>query len=693
MANREPIGKQLYRDFRSTAAILRGLLLLASLAAYAAAFSVLYPHVGDAAATIAIFPILLGAHGFGIAGGFLTALCCIAINAVLMDGFGEDALFTSTRVLNMIVLLVLGLASGVIRNLSLRGRRARDLLNTAFEVAQDAVWEHRLDSNETYFSPRWYAMLGYSPGELHEHHQTWVKLLHPEDRDRAMTAIRRAASNGDSDFTVSFRLLEKCGSWKWILARGKVVEKDERGKARRIVGVFSDISSLKHAESEIARLAYYDQLTGLPNRKSFYERADQALAQAHRSHPGQLCAVLLLDLDNFKDVNDTLGHDVGDRLLIEAAARLKERTRRADLLFRFGGDEFTILLTKLQQTTDAAVVANDLIRSFVDPFEIDGHTVYTALSVGIALYPRDGTSIPDLTRKSDTALNASKRDRNTYRFYTFEMQNEAVHKMSIINDLRAAVEEGQFRLHYQPIVDADGYIRGAEALLRWQDSDGEMRPPAEFIPIAEETGLILRIGRWVLSQAAADAQRWRKAGLGDIPVSVNVAPRQLRHHSLMDDLELTLAGTELPAGLLSMELTEGSFVDPSDESARRLRAIQQRGIRISIDDFGTGYSSMSYLKRLPVNTLKIDRSFVMSLPMNTQDVSIVQAVVTMAHGLGLSVVAEGVDAAQQVEFLKSIGCDLFQGYYFSRPIPAEQFEALLAENPGAARIVPSSAGA
>ncbi|MFW6261342.1 MAG: putative bifunctional diguanylate cyclase/phosphodiesterase [Spirochaetota bacterium] len=648
-----------------------------SLFVYAGLFYAGYGYFGGIVGMTAMIPLLVAAHFFGVAGGISAGLASVPTSTLLLALLGVEDLFSPSRIVVMVVLVVFGAAAGVARDLSARGRRSEDLLNVAFQAARDGVWDIRVDTGEVYLSPRWFTMLGYEADEFPHSLETWERLLHPDDRERAVDAYRVAAHEGDGQFSVSFRMREKGGGWRWILARGTPVEFERDGRPRRIVGVHSDISELKDAESRLVRLAYHDQLTGLLNRKAFYERAEELIAQAQRSSPDRLSAFLLIDLDNFKDVNDSFGHDMGDELLRRVAERLSAHLRKTDYLFRLGGDEYTVILTQLGQATDAALVASNLIRAFSEPFLLDGHTVFTGLSIGIAVHPRDGSDAAELMRKSDTALHRSKRDRNTYRFYTMQMQSEAIHKMEVINSLRSALDEEQLRLHYQPIVDRTGRIVGAEALLRWEDPVRGLRMPGEFIDIAEETGLILRIGRWVLGQAAADAADWHNAGFGRIRVSVNVSPRQLRHRSISDDVELSLAASGLPPELLTLELTEGSFVDPGDQSADRLREFRRNGIRVSIDDFGTGYSSMSYLKRLPVDTLKIDRSFVIGLPANEQDVSIVRAIMTMARGNGLSVVAEGVDSREQTHFLSELSCDYFQGYYFSRPVPVETFRAML----------------
>jgi len=671
-------------------------VLALSYGAYAAVVLHTYQYLGRVLGMLTMVPIVLGGHYFGIIGGVAAGFLGFPVSTAVLWHLGADDLFAASRLITWLVMVVFGLVSGIIKKVSERRRRSEELLNVAFEAAQDGLWDYHLDTQKVYFSPRWFTMLGYQPNEFAHTYDNWVRLLHPDDREQAVRKVEEAAESGCKQFSLDFRLREKSGAWRWILARGKVVEFDENGRATRLVGVHSDVSELKKAEADLVYLAYHDQLTGLLNRKAFYERAEETLNQAQRSDAEQLRAFLLIDLDNFKDVNDSFGHDFGDALLKEAAARLRSNIRRSDLLFRLGGDEFTIILAKLHEPTDAALVASNLIRAFSAPFTVAKHTVYTGISIGIAVYPRDGEDAAELIRNADAALYSSKRDRNTYRFYTLRMQAEALDKMRIINNLRAAIEGEQFRVHYQPIVDARGVPMGAEALLRWEDPEEGLKLPGQFIGVAEETGLILPIGRWVLQQATKDAASWRRSGLGDLRVSVNLSPRQLRFRSILRDIETALSESGLPPELLDLELTEGSFVDTSDESIDRLREFRSRGIRLAIDDFGTGYSSLSYLKRLPVDTIKIDRSFVIGLPLNLKDVSIVQSVTTMAHGLGLSVVAEGVDSTEQVDFLAKLGCDSFQGYYYAKPMPPAQFEAFArgerTEYTGPGALVPSKLG-
>jgi diguanylate cyclase (GGDEF)-like protein/PAS domain S-box-containing protein len=560
----------------------------------------------------------------------------------------------------------------------------RELLAIAFEASEDAFWDYQIDEDRVYFSDRWFTMLGYGPGELPHSFETWRQLLHPDDRDQALAAVSRAIEDTTGAFNVNFRLRQRNGEWKWILSRGRVVERDAEQRATRMVGGHADISRLKKAESELVHLAYHDQLTGLFNRKAFYEHSEQSLRIASRG-TDVVSAILMIDLDNFKDVNDSFGHEHGDELLVQASTRLKGNLRESDQLFRLGGDEFTIVLGQLARATDAALVASNLIRAFAEPFVLGEHTVYVGLSVGISVYPRDGLSVSQLMQRADAALYSSKRERNSYSFYTRKMQSEARHRMKLNAELQAAIDREELLLYYQPVTDGHGRVCGAEALLRWNHPEDGIRTPETFIQVANESGAILRIGRWVLLQATLDAARWKSEGFNDLRININVSARQLRANSLIDDIDLALAASDVDPTTVELELTEESFIEASEKLPPAISGIRERGIRLAIDDFGTGYSSLSYLKSLPVNTLKIDRSFMQGIPLDRENVSLVRAIMTMAQGLDLCVVAEGVERAEQAAALRKLGCNLYQGFYFGKPMPNGEFTQYLRAHRAALR--------
>jgi diguanylate cyclase (GGDEF)-like protein/PAS domain S-box-containing protein len=552
----------------------------------------------------------------------------------------------------------------------------RELLAVAFEASEDGLWDYQIAEDRVFFSDRWFTMIGYTPDELPHSFDTWRELLHPEDRDHALSLVARAIEDSSGKFNVSFRMKQKNGEWKWILSRGRVVERDGQNRATRMVGGHADISRLKKAESELVHLAYHDQLTGLFNRKAFYEHAEQALKLAARGSD-TVSAILMIDLDNFKDVNDSFGHEHGDELLVEASSRLKNNLRESDQLFRLGGDEFTIVLGQLTRATDAALVASNLIRAFSEPFILGEHTVYVGVSIGISVHPRDGDSVSQLMQRADAALYSSKHERNSYSFYTRKMQGEARRRMKLNADLQAAIDREEMLLYYQPVTDGRGQILGAEALLRWNHPDDGIRTPDSFIDVADESGAILRIGRWVLLQATLDAAKWKSDGFDELRISINVSARQLRANSLIDDIDLALAASDIDPTLVELELTEDSFIEASEKLPPAIRAICERGLRLAIDDFGTGYSSLSYLKSLPVSTLKIDRSFLRGVPRDPENASLVKAIMMMAEGLDLTVVAEGVERAEQAAFLRKLGCGHYQGTFYGKPMSADEFAQYL----------------
>ncbi|MEW6635419.1 MAG: EAL domain-containing protein [Actinomycetota bacterium] len=434
----------------------------------------------------------------------------------------------------------------------------------------------------------------------------------------------------------------------------------------------------KRAEQRMAYLAQYDHLTGLANRALFQDRLEQALARAGRSS-GRV-ALMFVDLDRFKVINDTFGHMGGDELLREVAARIRGRLRESDTVARLGGDEFAIILENLAEAHDAAQVARDLLEIISEPVSVGGHEVSMTASIGIAVHPPSG--LEDILMDADTAMyRAKERGRNHYEFYTEEMNVRAFERLTLENGLRQAQRRGEFLLHYQPQVDLrTGYVVGVEALLRWQHPQMGLVPPGRFIPLLEETGMISDVGRWVIEAACRQAKVWSEQGLPALRVAVNLSARQFgRHQDLPGLVAGALAKTGLEPALLELEVTESLLMEDIEATSRLLRELKHHveGVRVSIDDFGTGYSSLYYLKSLPIDVLKIDRSFVRDVPVDPDDAAITAAVIGLAHNLRLEVVAEGVETAEQLSFLRERDCDLAQGYHLSAPLPAEEVVRLL----------------
>ena len=448
--------------------------------------------------------------------------------------------------------------------------------------------------------------------------------------------------------------------------------RDANGNVSHHVASFTDISERRKAEEHIYRLAHHDSLTGLYNRHSLEDRLGQALATAQRERSP--LAVMFIDLDRFKRINDSLGHSVGDALLIEVARRLCDLTRQSDVVARLGGDEFVVALTGLETTSDAMVVAGKILHALAQPYTIDGNVLHCSGSIGVTLYPDDGDNIGDLMRNADTAMyHAKDSGRNGVEFFTAGMNALAAERLELEEDLRAALEADQFELHYQPKVDAiGGSLDGYEALLRWHHPQRGMISPLKFIPIAEETGLIERLGAWVIDRACRQIAVWHGAGGQGIRVAVNLSAHQLRSRELASEVRAALERHAVAAESLELEITESAAMSDPEQAIGQLHALRAIGVTLAIDDFGTGYSSLAYLKMLPIQVLKIDRAFVSDIETDANDAAICAATIALAKSLGLKVVAEGVETEAQREFLVGQGCDILQGYLFGKPEPADR---------------------
>ncbi len=455
---------------------------------------------------------------------------------------------------------------------------------------------------------------------------------------------------------------------KWMSAS---VVRDAEGRIIHYVASFTDISARKQAEAQISRLAYHDALTGLINRFSLQSQLEQALARARRER--RALAVIFLDLDRFKTINDTMGHAMGDQLLMEVAHRLRENVRDSDIVARLGGDEFVVVLTEVDDATAAARVADKLLHALSRRYRIGEHELHSTTSIGLAFYPDDGEDGETLMKNADAAMyHAKSQGRDNVQFFTAELNQTAVRRLKLDHDLRVAVETRQFELHYQPQLDSrTGRTVGIEALLRWRHPREGLVLPAEFIPVAEETGLILALGEWVLGEACCQLRAWRDAGIGKLTMAVNLSALQLHSATLVRQVAQALEKYGLDGDDLELEITESVAMHDPDVSISQLKALRDLGVRLSIDDFGTGYSSLSHLKLLPIHTLKLDQSFVRDIESDSNDVAICTATIALAHSLGLEVIAEGVETEAQRQFLASHHCDFMQGYLFSKPLPAD----------------------
>jgi diguanylate cyclase (GGDEF)-like protein/PAS domain S-box-containing protein len=566
-------------------------------------------------------------------------------------------------------------------------RRSEAKLTNAQRLAQLASWERDLDSNELECSEEFYRIFGLRRQAFGGTYESFLRCVHREDRESIREAFDRACRERTS-CEIDHRIVRSDGTERIVHQQAEVTA-DESGKPMRMIGTIQDITERKRAEEQIRFLAQYDTLTGLPNRTLFKEELDLALARARRHR--RLVAILFLDLDRFKRINDTFGHSGGDLLLREVADRLLNLLRKTDsvarpqwgepdaLVARLGGDEFIILLSEIARVQDAAKVARRVVEALAEPFALNRQDVVATTSVGIALYPFDGDDADTLLKNADTAMyHAKDHGRNNYQFYTESMNATAFERLMLEGELRRALERGELVLHYQPQIDiASREVVGAEALLRWQHPEMGLVPPVRFISIAEEIGLIVPVGEWVLRTACEQHKAWEKDGLPNVRIAVNVSSRQFIEQDFVRTVARVLQATGVNPMNLDLELTESLVMEDIEASNRNLSELKELGVRLSVDDFGTGYSSLSYLRRLPLQALKIDRTFLKEIPENPDHVAITTAIIAMAKSLKLNVIAEGVESEAQLAFLKDLGCDEAQGFLISRALPPEEFFGLL----------------
>jgi diguanylate cyclase (GGDEF)-like protein/PAS domain S-box-containing protein len=566
-------------------------------------------------------------------------------------------------------------------------KRARDELyvsnerwKLAIEGAGDGVWDWNLQDNEAVYSTRWKEMVGFAEHEFPNRFEQWETHVHPDDLPGVLAVLRACLEGTVPTYNSEYRLRCKNGDWKWVLSRGIVVARDADGKPLRMTGMTSDISEKKQSDELIWHHANFDSLTALPNRRLFRDRLDQEVKRAHRS--GLQIGLLFIDLDRFKEANDLLGHDVGDLLLKQAALRLSACVRESDTVARLGGDEFTIILTELDNPAYVEQLAQKALDTLAEPFRLGNEVVYLSASIGITLYPADAGGPEELIRNADQAMYAAKKaGRNQFSYFTRSMQEKAHIRLRLGGDLRNALGAGQLEVHYQPIVDlSTGQIAKAEALLRWHHPKLGLVDPAQFIPLAEESGLINEIGDWVFKQAASCSQRWSAQSNAPLQIGVNKSPLQFISHSREMNWADYLKQLGLSGSSISVEITEGLLLNASADVAEQLLQYRDAGIQVTIDDFGTGYSSMAYLKKFDIDYLKIDQSFVRDMETDAGNRTIAESIIVMAHKLGMQVIAEGIETIAQKELLIAAGCDYGQGFLFSAAVPPQAFEQMLAES-------------
>ena len=547
----------------------------------------------------------------------------------------------------------------------------------ALESTGDGVWDLTVQTGEEYLSPSLLRMYGFEEGDLSASIDDRDRHTHPDDIERVQRDRQAHLDGLTSTYSNEHRVLCKDGSWKWVLSRGMVISRDAQGHPLRMIGTHTDISERKAAEATIWQQAHFDTLTGLPNRRLLRERLAQEMKKCRRD--GLKLALLFIDLDRFKEVNDTLGHDRGDRLLAEAARRILACLREVDTVARMGGDEFMVIVTEMEQAAGLEMVLQKLLAALGSVFALGLDQVFISASIGVTVYPSDAQEIEDLLKNADQALYVAKAGgRNRYSFFTPALQEAAQWRAQLTRDLRHALAEQQFRVVYQPIVElATGDIHKAEALVRWQHPVRGLISPGEFIPVAESSGLIVGLGEWVFQQAADQVHTWRQTLHPEFQISINKSPVQFENPNPQNLPWIEqLRARGLCGQCIVVEITEGLLLSTSDGVVEQLLAMSDDGIAVSLDDFGTGYSSLAYLQKFDIDFIKIDQSFVRQLVQGSTDLALCQAIIVMAHALGMKVIAEGVETESQRALLAAAGCDYGQGYLFSRPVPAAEFERI-----------------
>jgi diguanylate cyclase (GGDEF)-like protein/PAS domain S-box-containing protein len=566
--------------------------------------------------------------------------------------------------------------------IALKKLKARESVLRQFEeIAELGSWEIDLKTKKSIWSKRSYEIYGLKDG-TEVNIETFFSMTLPEYLPQARKKLMFAIETGDTvKFTCKIKRAD--GEIRDLLINGRVIYDEDRTPLK-LLGTTQDIteiSAIKEAHKEQAKLleyqAYHDSLTALPNRALFQDRLNQNIATAKRNK--QMFALLFIDLDQFKKINDSLGHHIGDEVLIEVAKRFKKILREEDTLSRLGGDEFTIILKNIKQKKDAATVAQKLINTLKKPIIAKHHTLHISTSIGISIYPDNATTAEDMLKFSDTAMYKAKDEgRNNFQFYSAEMTKEAFNKVVMENSLRVAIKEKQFEVYFQPQYNAhEESIIGMEALVRWIHPHVGMISPLEFIPLAEENGLIIDIDKIVMQQAMEEFSSWYKQGLKPGKLALNLSMKQLNENNFITDLLDTMKENDFDITWLELEVTEGQVMQNPEQSIRKLRRLSSMGISIAIDDFGTGYSSLSYLKKLPLSKLKIDRSFIKDIPHDEDDIAITKAIIAVAKSLNLNIIAEGVETQKQKEFMLEQECLYIQGYYYSQPLNKKKMKKLL----------------
>ncbi|MDF2858411.1 MAG: hypothetical protein K0Q87_4262 [Neobacillus sp.] len=539
-----------------------------------------------------------------------------------------------------------------------------------------AVWIINMENNKAFFSEGFMKIFGRTPEEFYQDVGLWEKTIHPED---IAVAHKRKSEKQKNQVTIDeYRIMIPNGEVRWVQDRG-IPYRGKNGQ-NIYIGIILDITERKMADEKIKYLAYHDDLTGLPNRKFFNEHLNATIKSVKWN---ESLTLLFIDLDQFKIVNDSLGHNIGDQLLNEVAKRISSCVRNQDIVARHAGDEFIILIENVSKA-ETDIIAERILSTLVAPFSILENEIFISASIGISIYPLDGRDPETLIKNADAAMyDAKYYGKNNSKYYSLDIENANIRKMSIINGLHKALESQDFELYYQPkIITSSQSVYGVEALLRWNHPILGPISPAEFIPLAEETGMIIPIGEWVLNEACKNYKEWVSQGFAPQCLCINLSPRQLRDPQLLNKIKNIIEVHHFIPQHLEIEITESVAIDNFDDTISILNQIRKTGVKVALDDFGTGYSSLNYLRQFPIDALKIDRTFINEVMVNSQTAAIVKSIISIAHSLKIAVIAEGVETAEQFHFLYDLQCDFLQGYIISPPVPINKIEEILRKNTG-----------
>jgi diguanylate cyclase (GGDEF)-like protein/PAS domain S-box-containing protein len=568
--------------------------------------------------------------------------------------------------------------------LAIERKRSEDALRLSQErfelvarATSDAVWDWDLSTNDVWWNEGFQKLFGYEPQDVGTGLDAWVSRIHPEDSERVVDDIHRHIDSRKTNWLDEYRFKRADDTYAFVIDRGYVVYADD-GTPLRMLGSMMDVTERKSLEQQLTHQALHDPLTKIANRALFKDRVDHALSKLARTHSS--LAVLFLDLDNFKAINDSLGHAAGDKLLILVAERLQDCLRTADTAARLGGDEFAVLVEQMFRSDESLSIAERILSVFREPFIIDGKEIHVGTSIGIASSSSEALQSEELLRNADLAMYLAK-SQGKGKFVVFEQKMHAalMERIELEEDLRRGIEAQEFVLHYQPILDLESQeLLGMEALVRWDHPRLGHLPPLKFIPLAEETNLIVPLGDWVLTEACNRVQQWREENGIDVSVTVNISIRQFQQAELVEMVGRALKDSGLPPNSLILEITESFMMQDTEATIAKLHELKKIGVRLAIDDFGTGYSSLSYLQRFPIDILKIDKSFIDKLGQGREGNAVARAIIMMGDSLNLKTIAEGIENVQQIDQLQILGCEAGQGFHFARPLtPGDMDEFLL----------------